>query len=157
MTDPDLFVGVPINPKIQQSLDAASLPFRRYFEGGKFLTIVEDERSRWLGKPITRNASPDRVDDMKRHVRSVILKIDAGTPIALDDISVIDMPPEPPPPEPEEEPVVEVPADGAPAPEAPADAAPADAAPAPEAPADAAPAEEPAAEKPASEPAQEQG
>jgi hypothetical protein len=149
MTEPDLFVGVPINPKIQRSLDAASLPFRRYFEGGKFLTIVEDERSRWLGKPITRNASPDRVDDMKRHVRSVILKIDAATPIALDDISVIDMPPEPPPPEPEPEPE---PVEEAAAAEAPAEAAPAGEAPAAEAPAEKAPAEGSSAE-----PAQEQG
>ena len=132
MTDPDLFVGVPINPKIQESLDAASLPFRRYFEGGKFLTIVEDEVARWLGKPITRNASPDRVDDMKRHVRSVILKIDASTPILLDDIRVIDMPPEPEPepePAPEPEPEAEAAAEAAPeaAAEAPAEAAPADA------------------------------
>ena len=108
MTEPDLFVGVPINPKIQESLDAASLPFRRYFEGGKFLTIVEQERLRWLGKAITRSASPDRLDDMKRHVRSVILKIDPETPIALNDIHVIDLPPPPPEPEPEPEPESEL-------------------------------------------------
>ncbi len=113
MTEPDLFVGVPINPKIQESLDAASLPFRRYFEGGKFLTIVEQERLSWLGKPITRTASPDRLDDMKRHVRSVILKIDPETPIALGDIHVIDMPP--PPPEPPKPPEEEVEAEAAPA------------------------------------------
>ncbi|MDP7113813.1 MAG: hypothetical protein QGH45_17725 [Myxococcota bacterium] len=154
MTEPDLFVGVPINPKIQQSLDAASLPFRRYFEGGKFLTIVEDDRARWLGKPITRNASPDRVDDMKRHVRSVILKIDDGTPIALDDISVIDMPPEPPPPPP---PPVEEPAEEAAAEDAPAGETAAETAPAGDAPAGDAPAAKAPAEGSSAEPAQKQG
>lgn len=91
----DLFVGVPVTPTIQESLDAASLPFRRYFEGGKFLTVIERDEGRWLGKAIGRSASPDRIDDMKRHVRSVILKIDPDTAFPPTGIQVVDMPPEP--------------------------------------------------------------
>ncbi len=107
MEAPDLFVGVPVTPAIQESLDAASLPFRRYFEGGKFLTVIDNEGHPWLGKIIARGASPDRLDDMKRHVRSVILKIDPETAIPKPGVQVIDMPPPPPEPEPEPEPEAE--------------------------------------------------
>lgn len=92
MESTELFVGVPITPDIKESLDAASLPFRRYFEGGKFLTVVERGDESWLGKAISRNASPDRVDDMRRHVRSVILKIDPGNEIPVFGIQVIELP-----------------------------------------------------------------
>lgn len=129
----DLFVGVPVTSAIQESLDAASLPFRRYFEGGKFLTVVDKDGAAWLGKIIGRGASPDRLDDMKRHVESVILKIDPETEIPNPGIQVIDLPPAPPEPEPEPETdpeeAADPPAEAAPAEEAgPADeAAPADA------------------------------
>jgi len=98
MESTELFVGVPITPGIKESLDAASLPFRRYFEGGKFLTVVDREGEEWLGKAINRNASPDRVDDMKRHVRSVILKIDPDTEFPVNGIQVIELPVVPPDP-----------------------------------------------------------
>jgi len=98
MESTELFVGVPITPDIKESLDAASLPFRRYFEGGKFLTVIDREGEEWLGKAITRSASPDRVDDMKRHVRSVILKIDPDTEIPVHGIQVIELPIVPPDP-----------------------------------------------------------
>ena len=91
----DLFVGVKINANLQQSLDAASLPFRRYFEGGKFLTIIEREDGNWLGKQIAATSSADRLDDMRRHVRSVILKIDPDNHVPLYGIEVVEMPPEP--------------------------------------------------------------
>jgi len=100
MESTDYFVGIPVTSAIQKSLDAASLPFRRYFEGGKFLQVIQIDDRDWLGKAITRGASPDRLDDMKRHVQSVILKIDPETLIPSKGIEVRDMPP-PPPPEPE--------------------------------------------------------
>lgn len=109
MESTDLFVGIPVTPAIQESLDAASLPFRRYFEGGKFLQVIPLDDHVWLGKAITRSASPDRLDDMKRHVQSVILKIDPETKFPSAGIEVRDMPPPPPPEPPEEE--AEAPAD----------------------------------------------
>ncbi len=91
----DLFVGVQVSNHLQESLDAASLPFRRYFEGGKFLTIIERDDGHWLGKQIARSSSVDRLDDMKRHVYSVIRKIDPAVELPFDRVKVIDMPPEP--------------------------------------------------------------
>lgn len=103
MESTDQFVGIPITSTIQESLDAASLPFRRYFEGGKFLQVIDLDGKSWLGKAITRSASTDRLDDMKRHVQSVILKIDPETEFPTAGIEVRDLPP-PPPPEAESEP-----------------------------------------------------
>jgi hypothetical protein len=87
----EMFIGVMINDRLQASLDAASLPFRRYFEGGKFLTIVETEEEAWLGKAIGKGASGDRLDDMKRHVWSVIRKIDPAIEIPFEAVEVTEV------------------------------------------------------------------
>ena len=119
----DLFIGVRVNGRLQDSLDAASLPFRRYFEGGKFLTVIDREDGRWLGKAITRTATDDRLDDMKRHVWSVIRKIDPDVDITFERVSVTHVPPPPPVEEVEEvevaeESAIEAPPDAAVAAEA---------------------------------------
>ncbi len=114
----DLFIGVRVTGRLQESLDAASLPFRRYFEGGKFLTVIDREDGRWLGKAITRTATDDRLDDMKRHVWSVIRKIDPEVGITFDRVSVTHVPP---PPE-VEEPELEAPPEAAAAADAKPDA-----------------------------------
>ncbi len=91
-TEQELFIGVPINDRLQASLDAASLPFRRYFEGGKFLTVVQTSGGSWLGKAIGKTASHDRLDDMKRHVWSVIRKIDPDVGIPFEAVEVTEVP-----------------------------------------------------------------
>jgi hypothetical protein len=73
-----LFIGLKVDQKLREQLEACSDLEKRYFAAGdpRFLTFVDGEGgARYLGRTLESSLSTDELDDLRRNVVSILGKI----------------------------------------------------------------------------------
>ena len=87
MIDQPIFIGFKMDSRLREKLEAPDESFSKYIsvEESTFLRICMVGEDRYVGKLVNGQLTTDRVEDIQRHILSIIRKIghDARVPTNL--------------------------------------------------------------------------
>lgn len=77
LTDQPIFIGFKIDTRLREVLDSANDSDKKYFsdEDSTCLRICRLGEDRYVGKLVDDRLTTDRVEDIRRHILSIIRKL----------------------------------------------------------------------------------
>lgn len=85
------FLGLKINPKLQEGLDKSNPCNKFYFQDNNpdFLQIVSVDEDKYIGKFIEQGSEYKHIEDICRNITSIIHKLCPDIAVSVDAIRVL--------------------------------------------------------------------